>query len=64
MNTYGVVKGIATYATDMMFRDIDVINAEEVPREGPLIIYGNHNNQYIDGMVHSSCYLATNENDT
>lgn len=38
----------------MLFRDIDLINAGEVPKEGPLIIYGNHNNQFVDGMVLTS----------
>lgn len=53
MTTYKCLKAFATYSTEMLFRDIEVINAQEVPLEGPLIIYGNHNNQFIDGMVMS-----------
>jgi hypothetical protein len=26
--TYGLVKAFASYSTDMLFRDIDVVNAE------------------------------------
>ena len=61
MNAYNLMKGVATYSTDMLFRDIDVINADEIPREGPVIIYGNHNNQFIDGAVLSHPNPAPHE---
>jgi glycerol-3-phosphate O-acyltransferase/dihydroxyacetone phosphate acyltransferase len=64
MNTYRLVKAFASYSTDILFRDIDVINAEEIPREGPMIIYGNHNNQFIDGMVLYVCDSAAIKEDT
>lgn len=51
MDTYHVGKAIAKYSTDILFRDIEVINVESVPKTGPMIIYGNHNNQFVDGMV-------------
>ena len=39
------------YCSHLFFRDITVINQENIPPEGPTIIYGNHNNQFVDGMV-------------
>ena len=55
---YSAVKGFGWYATQLCFRDITLINPENVPDEGPTIIYGNHNNQFVDGLVtilSSSC---------
>ena len=48
---YTAVNIFAWYSTHLFFRDITVINSEYVPKEGATIIYGNHNNQFVDGMV-------------
>lgn len=48
---YSAINLFAWYSTHLFFRDITVVNKENVPREGPTIIYGNHNNQFVDGMV-------------
>jgi glycerol-3-phosphate O-acyltransferase / dihydroxyacetone phosphate acyltransferase len=48
---YSGINLFAWYSTHLFFRDISVINKENVPKEGPTIIYGNHNNQFVDGMV-------------
>lgn len=53
LDTYKVVKGVARYSTDLLFREIEIINVDAVPLTGPMIIYGNHNNQFVDGMVNS-----------
>jgi 1-acyl-sn-glycerol-3-phosphate acyltransferase len=50
---YSAISVFTWYCCKLFFRDITVINEENVPREGPVIIYGNHNNQFVDGMVHS-----------
>ena len=42
---------LCRYFTDILFREIVVINDSSIPLRGPMIIYGNHNNQFIDGMV-------------
>ncbi len=42
---------LAWYTMHLFFRDINVINEHHVPLEGPTIIYGNHNNQFVDGIV-------------
>lgn len=48
---YSAINLFAWYSTHLFFRDITVINQENVPTEGPTIVYGNHNNQFVDGMV-------------
>ena len=48
---YNAMSLFAWYSTNMFFRDITLINAENVPKDGPTIVYGNHNNQFVDGMV-------------
>jgi hypothetical protein len=35
----------------LFFRDVAVIGEENVPKNGPVILYGNHNNQFVDGTV-------------
>jgi glycerol-3-phosphate O-acyltransferase/dihydroxyacetone phosphate acyltransferase len=36
----------------LFFRDVTVIGEENVPKTGPVIVYGNHNNQFVDGTVY------------
>lgn len=64
MDTYKIVKGVAKYSTDILFRQIQVLNAESIPATGPLIIYGNHNNQFVDGMVKFGLKLVAHEGDS
>jgi glycerol-3-phosphate O-acyltransferase / dihydroxyacetone phosphate acyltransferase len=53
---YSGINLFAWYSTHLFFRDITVINQESVPKDGPTIIYGNHNNQFVDGMVSKSLF--------
>ena len=53
---YSLLELMSWYCTHMFFRDVTVVNADNVPREGPTIVYGNHNNQFVDGMVHLTAY--------
>ena len=48
---YSLLELMSWYSTNMFFRDIIVVNPENMPSEGPTIVYGNHNNQFVDGMV-------------
>ena len=48
---YSAVNLFAWYTSNLFFRDITLVNPENIPQEGPTIIYGNHNNQFVDGMV-------------
>lgn len=51
MAAYFGIKTYCIYTTNLFFREIEVINPDNVPSEGPTIVYGNHNNQFVDGMV-------------
>ena len=44
---------LCRYFTDILFREIVIINDASIPLRGPVLLYGNHNNQFIDGMVSS-----------
>ncbi|DBA01476.1 TPA: hypothetical protein N0F65_005595 [Lagenidium giganteum] len=33
------------------FKSIEVVGADNIPKEGPVIFTGNHTNQFVDGMV-------------
>lgn len=46
-----LIKGYCDYTTSLFFRDIEIVHPENVPQKGPTIVYSNHNNQFIDGMV-------------
>jgi glycerol-3-phosphate O-acyltransferase/dihydroxyacetone phosphate acyltransferase len=54
MGGYSIFKVFCQYTSSLVFRDIEVIHLEHVPAEGPTIVYGNHNNQFIDGIVRMS----------
>lgn len=36
---------------NMFFRSVEVVGMENLPKEGPIILTGNHNNQFIDGLI-------------
>lgn len=36
---------------NVYFRDVAVCGLENVPKTGPVVFYGNHQNQFIDAMV-------------
>lgn len=66
MAAYLGIKTYCIYTTNLFFREIEVINPEHVPATGPTIVYGNHNNQFVDGMVYfyviySYCVLKSKE---
>jgi glycerol-3-phosphate O-acyltransferase/dihydroxyacetone phosphate acyltransferase len=33
------------------FRDISVLGLHNIPKKGPVIFCGNHNNQFVDGVI-------------
>ena len=45
------VKTFSTFVTHTYFRDIQIVNAENIPKDGPVIICGNHSNQFVDAMM-------------
>ena len=48
MAAYFAIKSYCIYTTTLFFREIEVINQENLPDDGPVIVYGNHNNQYFE----------------
>jgi len=36
---------------NMFFRSVEIVGMENLPKQGPVILTGNHNNQFIDGLV-------------
>lgn len=48
---YAIVKYLAKSAVGIYFRKIYVIGEDNIPNEGPVIICGNHSNQFIDPMM-------------
>jgi len=36
---------------NFFFRKVDVINVDNIPKEGSVILVGNHKNQFLDGMI-------------
>ena len=48
---YSSVGVFTWYSCNMFFRDITLVNTHNIPKDGATIIYGNHNNQFVDGMV-------------
>lgn len=48
---YFIVKNLAELMIYSFFKDIHVIGKENLPKEGPVILCGTHNSQYVDGMM-------------
>mmetsp|Transcript_44 Transcript_44/g.79 ORF Transcript_44/g.79 Transcript_44/m.79 type:complete len:656 (+) Transcript_44:374-2341(+) len=49
---YGFIRKFAKFGVHLFFRDIHILNEANIPKDGPIIIVANHNNQFIDaGMV-------------
>ncbi|CAE7701714.1 SCT1 [Symbiodinium necroappetens] len=36
---------------NIFFRSVEIVGMENLPKEGPVIITGNHNNQFVDGLM-------------
>ena len=51
MAAYFAIKSYCIYTTNLFFREVSVINEDNVPETGPTIVYSNHNNQFVDGLV-------------
>ena len=48
---YNIIKIFFTLILNTFFREIRVIGRHNLPKRGPCIIVGNHNNQYIDALL-------------
>lgn len=36
---------------NIFFRSVEIVGMENLPKEGPVIITGNHSNQFVDGLM-------------
>lgn len=50
---YAFAKTLAKLSVNTYFQDIHVIGEENIPKDGALIVYGNHSNQFVDALVRS-----------
>jgi glycerol-3-phosphate O-acyltransferase/dihydroxyacetone phosphate acyltransferase len=48
---YSLVRGFMGMCMQLFFNDITVLGLHNVPKKGPVIFCGNHNNQFIDGCI-------------
>eukprot|EP00736_Rhodelphis_marinus_P008280 Rmarinus@m.27315 len=51
MALYKALRRLFHYVLRLNFRRITVIGAENVPSTGPLILTGNHQNQFVDSLL-------------
>jgi glycerol-3-phosphate O-acyltransferase / dihydroxyacetone phosphate acyltransferase len=49
---YYLLKFSFWHCLHIFYRAIHILNINNVPKEGPTIIYSNHRNYIVDGMVH------------
>lgn len=48
---YSMVRGLMRFSMNQFFRDITVLGKHNIPKKGPVIFCGNHNNQFCDGTI-------------
>jgi glycerol-3-phosphate O-acyltransferase/dihydroxyacetone phosphate acyltransferase len=48
---YFIIKNLAELMIHSFFKDIHIIGKENLPKDGPVILCGTHNSQYVDGMM-------------
>lgn len=51
---YYLLKLLWIYCMKLFFREVETIEKNNIPKEGPVIVFGNHNNQFVDGVVNYS----------
>lgn len=48
---YNAVRLFFRIVTLIFFREIDVVGRQHIPKKGPIIFVGNHQNQFVDGLL-------------
>ena len=48
---YSIVKFVLRALTSVFFHEIQTVGEHTTPLNGPLIICGNHSNQFVDPMM-------------
>jgi len=54
INIYSILKGFALSVRALYFRKVNIVGLENVPLDGPVILCGNHANQFIDPIMIAS----------
>jgi glycerol-3-phosphate O-acyltransferase/dihydroxyacetone phosphate acyltransferase len=57
MDLFQIVKYASNFISLLYFRRVNFVGVENIPNDGPLIICGNHANQFIDPIM-----IASNSN--
>jgi 1-acyl-sn-glycerol-3-phosphate acyltransferase len=39
------------YISNIFYRDLTIIDEDNLPQDEAVIVYGNHSNVFVDGMV-------------
>ncbi|GBG25294.1 Glycerol-3-phosphate O-acyltransferase 1 [Hondaea fermentalgiana] len=45
-----VITSLSNFILGVFFSRVEIVNQEHIPDEGPVILYGNHFNQFVDAM--------------
>lgn len=54
INVYSLLKGFAKSVRALYFRKVNIVGLDNVPLDGPVILCGNHANQFIDPIMIAS----------
>ena len=53
-SVYNIIRMAMGFFMNLFFKDISILGLQNIPKKGPIIIYGNHANQYCDGCIQLS----------
>lgn len=48
---YFILRTFASVVGHMFFKEIHIIGKENLPKDGPVVLCGTHNSQYVDAMM-------------
>eukprot|EP00008_Paramoeba_atlantica_P012827 CAMPEP_0201493506 /NCGR_PEP_ID=MMETSP0151_2-20130828/39059_1 /ASSEMBLY_ACC=CAM_ASM_000257 /TAXON_ID=200890 /ORGANISM="Paramoeba atlantica, Strain 621/1 / CCAP 1560/9" /LENGTH=587 /DNA_ID=CAMNT_0047880977 /DNA_START=67 /DNA_END=1830 /DNA_ORIENTATION=+ len=48
---YGLMKWLCRVVLGIFFQEVEIVGAENIPKDGPVIFTGNHQNQFVDGIM-------------
>jgi glycerol-3-phosphate O-acyltransferase / dihydroxyacetone phosphate acyltransferase len=46
-----LVKWLVSLVVRIFFQDVQLVGESNLPRKGPVILVGNHQNQFVDALV-------------
>ena len=46
-----IIRWLCRLVLGIFFQEVEVVGAEHVPRDGPVIFTGNHQNQFVDALL-------------